>query len=165
MTFNRSIMPIRQLSTLTLPSVTLEKLQSVASSIRTGTTANTLLLTGSRSNSEAAAEAVAHDTGRTLLHIDLAGISSRYLGDTEKNLDRLFATTDPAQTILFFDEADALFGKRSELKDGHDRYANIEISSLLRRIESFGGLAILATSSAVESPTDKPPVHIIRLPD
>ena len=71
---------------------------------------------------------------------------SKYIGETEKNLRRLFDAAEDGGAILFFDEADALFGKRSEVKDSHDRYANIEINYLLQRMESFNGLAILATN-------------------
>ena len=71
---------------------------------------------------------------------------SKYIGETEKNLRRLFDAAEDGGTILFFDEADALFGKRSEVRDSHDRYANIEVNYLLQRMESFRGLAILATN-------------------
>src|SRR4029077_2282191 len=73
-------------------------------------------------------------------------VVSKYIGETEKNLRRLFDAAEDGGAILLFDEADALFGKRSEVKDSHDRYANIEIDYLLQRMESFGGLAILATN-------------------
>src|SRR4029077_2432129 len=73
-------------------------------------------------------------------------VVSKYIGETEKNLRRLFDAAEDGGAILFFDEADALFGKRSEVKDSHDRYANIEVSYLLQRMESYGGLAILATN-------------------
>jgi SpoVK/Ycf46/Vps4 family AAA+-type ATPase len=165
MNFSRSIKPTRPLSALTLSPQLRQNLESIANSISTSTpTSNTVLLTGTVSASTAAAEALAHETGRSLLRIDLGSVVSKYIGETEKNLDRIFASADPHQTILFFDEADALFGKRSEVKDAHNRYANLEISYLLQRIESFGGLAILAASSTVEPPLRRPPVHIIRLP-
>jgi len=73
-------------------------------------------------------------------------VVSKYIGETEKNLSRLFDAAEDGGTILFFDEADALFGRRTEVKDSHDRYANIETNYLLQRIESFRGLAILATN-------------------
>ncbi len=81
-----------------------------------------------------------------LYRIDLSAVVSKYIGETEKNLRRLFDAAEDGGAILFFDEADALFGKRSEVKDSHDRYANIEINYLLQRLESFGGLAILASN-------------------
>jgi SpoVK/Ycf46/Vps4 family AAA+-type ATPase len=73
-------------------------------------------------------------------------VVSKYIGETEKNLRRLFDAAEDGGAILFFDEADALFGKRSEVKDSHDRYANIEINYLLQRMEAYRGLAILATN-------------------
>ena len=73
---------------------------------------------------------------------------SKYIGETEKNLDRVFDAAEGANAVLFFDEADALFGKRSEVKDAHDRYANIEVDYLLQRMEEFEGVAILATNLA-----------------
>src|SRR5207244_7964094 len=80
-----------------------------------------------------------------LYRIDLSSVISKYIGETEKNLRRVFDAAEDGGAILFFDEADALFGKRSEVKDSHDRYANIEINYLLQRMESYRGLAILAT--------------------
>ena len=93
-----------------------------------------------------AAEVVARELGYDLFRIDLASIVSKYIGETEKNLDRVFAAAENANAVLFFDEAEALFGKRSEVKDAHDRYANIEIAYLLQKMEQFDGLAILATN-------------------
>ncbi|MGH2403083.1 MAG: ATP-binding protein, partial [bacterium] len=93
-----------------------------------------------------AAEILAHDLKLDLYRIDLAGVVSKYIGETEKNLRKVFDAAEQSGAILFFDEADALFGKRSEVKDSHDRYANIEISYLLQRMEDYRGLAILATN-------------------
>jgi ATPase family associated with various cellular activities (AAA) len=93
-----------------------------------------------------AAEVIANALHLNLYRIDLSAVVSKYIGETEKNLRRLFDAAEDGGAILFFDEADALFGKRSEVKDSHDRYANIEINYLLQRIESFRGLAILATN-------------------
>jgi SpoVK/Ycf46/Vps4 family AAA+-type ATPase len=93
-----------------------------------------------------AAEIVAAELGVDLYRINLAGVVSKYIGETEKNLDRIFDAADQANAILFFDEADALFGKRSEVRDSHDRYANIEISYLLQKMEQYTGVAILATN-------------------
>jgi SpoVK/Ycf46/Vps4 family AAA+-type ATPase len=81
-----------------------------------------------------------------LFRIDLSAVVSKYIGETEKNLRLLFDAAEDGGAILFFDEADALFGKRTEVKDSHDRYANIEINYLLQRMESYSGLAILATN-------------------
>ncbi len=93
-----------------------------------------------------AAEVLARELQLDLYRIDLASVVSKYIGETEKNLKRLFDTAEGGGAILLFDEADALFGKRSEVKDSHDRYANIETSYLLQRMESYRGLAILTTN-------------------
>ncbi len=93
-----------------------------------------------------AAEVLAKELRLDLYRIDLSQVVSKYIGETEKNLRRVFDAAEAGGVILFFDEADALFGKRSEVKDSHDRYANIEISYLLQRMEAFRGLAILATN-------------------
>jgi ATPase family associated with various cellular activities (AAA) len=93
-----------------------------------------------------AAEVLASLLDLPMYRIDLSQVVNKYIGETEKNLKRLFDLADVSDTILFFDEADALFGKRTEVKDAHDRYANLEISYLLERMERFKGLAILATN-------------------
>jgi hypothetical protein len=93
-----------------------------------------------------AAEVVAAELALPLYRIDLSQVVNKYVGETEKNLRLLFDAADASDLVLFFDEADALFGKRSEVKDAHDRYANLEISYLLERMERFKGLAILATN-------------------
>jgi ATPase family associated with various cellular activities (AAA)/Winged helix domain, variant len=93
-----------------------------------------------------AAEVLAGDLRLDLYRIDLSQVVNKYIGETEKNLSRVFDEAESGGAILFFDEADALFGKRSEVHDSHDRYANIEISYLLQRMESYLGLAILATN-------------------
>jgi SpoVK/Ycf46/Vps4 family AAA+-type ATPase len=93
-----------------------------------------------------AAEVLANELQLNLYRIDLSAVVSKYIGETEKNLRRLFDAAEEGGAILFFDEADALFGKRSEVKDSHDRYANIEINYLLQRMEGYRGLAVLATN-------------------
>jgi hypothetical protein len=93
-----------------------------------------------------AAEVLAQALRLDLYRIDLSGVVSKYIGETEKNLRRVFDAAEEGGAILFFDEADALFGKRSEVKDSHDRYANVEINYLLQRMESYRGLAVLATN-------------------
>jgi SpoVK/Ycf46/Vps4 family AAA+-type ATPase len=100
-----------------------------------------------------AAEVMAHHLSLDLYRIDLAGVVSKYIGETEKNLRCVFDAAERSGAILFFDEADALFGKRSEVRDSHDRYANIEVNYLLQRMENYRGLAILATNmkSALDS--------------
>ena len=93
-----------------------------------------------------AAEVIAGELQLNLYRIDLSQVVSKYIGETEKNLRKLFDAAEDGGSILFFDEADALFGKRSEVKDSHDRYANIEINYLLQRMDAYRGLAILATN-------------------
>ena len=93
-----------------------------------------------------AAEVVAGELGFDLYRIDLASVVSKYIGETEKNLDRVFSAAEGANAVLLFDEADALFGQRSEVTDAHDRYANVEIAYLLQRIEAYDGVAILTTN-------------------
>ncbi|HEX7130973.1 MAG TPA: ATP-binding protein, partial [Iamia sp.] len=89
---------------------------------------------------------VGKDTGRPVFRIDLSRVVSKYIGETEKNLARLFDKAEHKDWILFFDEADALFGKRTEIRDAHDKYANQEVAYLLQRIETHAGLVILATN-------------------
>ena len=89
---------------------------------------------------------IARDLGLDLYKIDLSAVVSKYIGETEKNLDRIFRAAQCSNAILFFDEADALFGKRSETKDAHDRYANIEVAYLLQKIEEYEGVVILASN-------------------
>jgi len=93
-----------------------------------------------------AAEVLANELQLDLYRIDLASLVSKYIGETEKNLRRVFDAAEASGAILLFDEADALFGKRSDVKDSHDRYANIEVSYLLQRMEVYRGLAILTTN-------------------
>ena len=93
-----------------------------------------------------AAEVLANELRLDLYRIDLSQVVSKYIGETEKNLRQVFDPAEDSGSILLFDEADALFGKRSEVKDSHDRYANIEISYLLQRMEAYRGLAILTTN-------------------
>jgi hypothetical protein len=93
-----------------------------------------------------AAEVLAHDLELDLYKVDLSGVVSKYVGETEKNLARIFEEAEASNAILFFDEADALFGKRTDISDAHDRYANIETSYLLQKMEAYEGVVILATN-------------------
>ncbi len=93
-----------------------------------------------------AAEVLARELDLDLFRIDLAAVVSKYIGETEKNLKRIFDAAEAGGAVLLFDEADALFGKRTEVKDSHDRYANIEVSYLLQRMEAYRGLAVLTTN-------------------
>ena len=95
-----------------------------------------------------AAEIVARELGLDLYRIDLSAVVSKWFGETEKNLRHIFDAAEQANVVLLFDEAEALFGKRTEVRDSHDRYANVEIAYLLQRLEAYDGLAILATNHA-----------------
>jgi SpoVK/Ycf46/Vps4 family AAA+-type ATPase len=93
-----------------------------------------------------AAEVIANELTLPLYRVDLASVVSKYIGETEKNLAQIFDEASSTSAVLFFDEADALFGKRSEVRDSHDRYANIEVSYLLQRMEDYDGIVILASN-------------------
>ncbi|MCR5777193.1 MAG: ATP-binding protein [Lachnospiraceae bacterium] len=93
-----------------------------------------------------AAECIAGSLGLPLYHVNLSQILDKYIGETEKKLDKIFEYAQVSNVLLFFDEADALFGKRSEVKDARDKYANAEVSYILARVERFSGAAILATN-------------------
>src|SRR5205823_4903551 len=114
----------------------------------------TALFTGpSGTGKTMAAEIIAGELRLDLYRIDLSQVVNKYIGETEKNLRRVFDAAEAGGAVLLFDEADALFGKRSEIRDSHDRYANLEISYLLQRMESYRGLAILTTN--MKSALDK----------
>jgi SpoVK/Ycf46/Vps4 family AAA+-type ATPase len=93
-----------------------------------------------------AAEVLARDLGLDLWRVDLSAVVSKYIGETEKNLGRVFDAAERSGAVLLFEEADALFGSRSEVKDSHDRYANLEVAYLLQRLEQHAGLTILTTN-------------------
>ncbi len=107
---------------------------------------NVLFFGPSGTGKTMAAQVMASELELDLFKIDLSRVVSKYIGETEKNLSKIFNEAETSNSILFFDEADALFGKRSEVRDAHDRYANIEISYLLQRMEEYGGIVILATN-------------------
>jgi SpoVK/Ycf46/Vps4 family AAA+-type ATPase len=107
---------------------------------------NTLFAGPSGTGKTMAAEIVAGELALDLYKIDLSTVVSKYIGETEKNLARIFAEAETSNAILFFDEADALFGKRSEIRDAHDRYANIEISYLLQKMEEYEGVVVLSSN-------------------
>jgi ATP-dependent 26S proteasome regulatory subunit len=121
-----------------------DELRPVVAAARAGRTS--VLLSSTHSAAALlAAHSLAAELGLDLYHVDVSRIVSKYVGETEKNLQRVFDAAD-AGGVLFFDEADPLFGKRSEVKDSHDRYANVVAGYLLQRVERFDGLAILATN-------------------
>jgi SpoVK/Ycf46/Vps4 family AAA+-type ATPase len=108
-----------------------------------------LLITGAdRSAAQQAAGSAAKQLGRTLYRVDLQAITNKYIGETEKNLERVFADAESSGAILYFDEADALFGSRSKVKDAHDRPANLDVGSLLQRLAEYRGLVIALLESA-----------------
>ncbi|MFD8800531.1 ATP-binding protein [Streptomyces atroolivaceus] len=117
-----------------------------AGTLRRGLGVTALFAGGSGTGKTLAAEVMAKELGLDLFVIDLSQVVSKYIGETEKNLRRVFDAAEQGGALLLFDEADALFGKRSEVKDSHDRYANLEVSYLLMRMEAYRGLAILTTN-------------------
>lgn len=133
--------PLR-LEDLALPADCVAQLRNVA----TRRAGPMILMVPSGPNGTHAAEALARTMGRQLICVDLSQVVSRSVEETEKNLDRLFAAAATSGAVLFFDEADSLFGKRSDVKDSHDRYANLEVGYLLQKIEAHGGIVALASS-------------------
>jgi hypothetical protein len=147
---------------LVLPPPTLAHLHEIAAAIRarhvvyadwgfstrvsTGSCLKVLFAGASGTGKTMAAGVIAREIGLELYRIDLSGVVSKYIGETEKNLDRIFEAARAGNAILFFDEADAIFGKRSEVKDAHDRYANIETAYLLQKLETHDGVVILASN-------------------
>jgi SpoVK/Ycf46/Vps4 family AAA+-type ATPase len=97
-----------------------------------------------------AAEVIARELRTGLYRVKLNQVVSKYIGETEKNLSRIFETAQKRGSVLFFDEADALLGKRSKVQDSHDRYANIEVGYLLSKVEAYRGLVILASNRKVD---------------
>jgi hypothetical protein len=118
----------------------------LAERFKRGSAVTALFAGASGTGKTLAAEVLASELDLDLYRIDLAGVVSKYIGETERNLRRVFDAAEEGGALLMFDEADALFGKRSEVKDSHDRYANIEVNYLLARIEDYRGVAILATN-------------------
>jgi hypothetical protein len=154
--------PTARWDDLVLPELQLETLRHLAAQVRyrlrvyeawgfSGKTRRglgvTALFTGdSGTGKTLAAEVLANELALDLYRIDLSAVVSKYIGETEKNLRKVFDAAEQGGSILLFDEADALFGKRGEVKDSHDRYANIEVGYLLQRMEAYEGLAILTTN-------------------
>lgn len=160
--FAKKISPKRVWNDLVLPKDTLAQLQEFCQQVRYRTRVYgdwgfgqklslgkgiIALFTGpSGTGKTLSAEILANELGLDLYKVDLSSVISKYIGETEKNLSRVFQDAEESNAILFFDEADALFGKRSEVKDAHDRYANIEINYLLQRVEEYEGVIILASN-------------------
>jgi AAA+ superfamily predicted ATPase len=158
----RKIVPRCELKDIVLPMLQKSQLREICNFVRyrgivygtwgfgkklsMGKGLNVLFAGPSGTGKTMAAEIIAHELGLDLYRIDLSQVVSKYIGETEKNLASIFDEAQTSNAILFFDEADALFGKRSEVKDAHDRYANIEIGYLLQKMEEYDGVAILATN-------------------
>ncbi len=158
----RKIEPHYTWEDIVLPEDTKNQLKEVAGNIKykgvvysdwgfdrklsTGKGLNVLFSGPSGTGKTMASEIIARETQLDIYKIDLSNVVSKYIGETEKNLSKIFKEAETSNAILFFDEADALFGKRSEVKDAHDRYANIEIGYLLQKMEEFDGVVILATN-------------------
>jgi hypothetical protein len=151
-TWNDIVLPAHQLAVLRELAVHVRRRGQVyerwgfAAKYRRGLGISALFAGPSGTGKTMAAEVLANDLRLDLFHIDLSQVVSKYIGETEKNLRRLFDAAEGGGSLLLFDEADALFGKRSEVNDSHDRYANIEVSYLLQRMEAYRGLAILTTN-------------------
>jgi ATP-dependent 26S proteasome regulatory subunit len=161
-TLARRIRPQYTWDDIVLPADRMEQLREICATLRfrpivyedwgfdehlsLGKGLNVLFAGPSGTGKTMAAEILAHQLGLELYKTDLSTIVSKYIGETEKNLSRIFAEAASSNAILFFDEADALFGKRSEIRDSHDRYANIEVNYLLQEMERYEGMAILATN-------------------
>ena len=159
----RRIVPRAGWDQLVLPAGQISQLQALVSAVRhrsrvldawgfaersaRGLGTTSLFAGASGTGKTLAAEVIAHDLDLDLLHVDLSQVMSKYIGETEKNLGAVFDAAEQGSAVLLFDEADILFGRRSEVKDSHDRYANLEIGYLLQRMEQFRGLAILTTNA------------------
>lgn len=158
----RKITPNYRWNDLVLPKEPLQQLRELANQVKyrhlvmnewgfagklsLGKGINALFAGQSGTGKTMAAEVIANELGLDLYKIDLSAVVSKYIGETEKNLNRIFNEAEHSNAILFFDEADALLGKRSEVKDAHDRYANIEIAYLLQKMEEYEGITILASN-------------------
>jgi SpoVK/Ycf46/Vps4 family AAA+-type ATPase len=159
---SQKIIPYYTWQDIVLPSDCLDQLREICNYVKyrslvydqwgfdqklsTGKGLNILFSGPSGTGKTMAAEIMANELGLDLYKIDLSTLVSKYIGETEKNLGRVFAEAESSNAILFFDEADALFGRRSEVRDSHDRYANIETSYLLQKMEEYEGVVILATN-------------------
>lgn len=159
-TLARRVRPTKTWSDLVLSETKIDQLRTIAARYRHADTVFdgwglaassgrgiVSLFTGpSGTGKTLAAEVIATSLELDMYRIDLSSVVSKYIGETEQNLEKLFAAASAGNSVLFFDEADSLFGKRSEVKDGRDRYANLEVSYLLQRLENYDGIVVLATN-------------------
>jgi SpoVK/Ycf46/Vps4 family AAA+-type ATPase len=135
-----------------LPLQQLQKIRDLASVLRAPSADSTriVLFAGPAINLKMpAAQALAHELQSSAYRVDLSGVASQYIGETEKNLAAIFTSAPDGQAILFFDEGDALFGKRSDVKDSHDRYENLEIGAFVQRASVYRGVIVLACKDCV----------------
>ncbi len=125
-----------------------QSLHTLASHVSENKGTRVLLLGANEGDKKEAAEIIARHFQRNLHTIDLRHVMSKYIGETEKNLAKIFSGADPRKLVLLFDEADALFGKRTEVRDAHDRYADPAMKYLLAQLASYTGVVILATNNS-----------------
>ncbi len=158
----QKVEPFYRWEDLVLPAKVIQQLQEICAAVKyrhvvyrdwgferklaLGRGLNVLFSGASGTGKTMSAQVIARDLQLDLYKIDLSAVVSKYIGETEKNLSRIFAAAQTSGAILFFDEADALFGKRSEVKDAHDRYANVETAYLLQKMEEYEGIVMLATN-------------------
>jgi AAA+ superfamily predicted ATPase len=159
LSFLTKIVPKHEWSDLVLPAENVRRLKEISNFVRKSKALKARVPTQQFGRGLAVLFAGEYDIGKTVAveifsrdlgleayRIDLSKVVSKYIGETEKNLDRIFAAAEESDAILFFDEADALFGKRSEVKDSHDRYANLAINYLLRKIEGQSRVVVIAAN-------------------
>jgi SpoVK/Ycf46/Vps4 family AAA+-type ATPase len=138
----------KEWGTLQVPSDTLHQIRKIVRGIRKNKSGYRALFCGPQGSGKTlAASLLGKETGNEVYRIDLSMVISKYIEETEKNLSKVFSQAENKNWILYFDEADDLFGKRSDIHDAHDNYANQEVAFLLRRIESYNGLVIVAINS------------------
>src|SRR5688572_7953602 len=162
----RHIKPAATWEQLSASRGTVAELKKLTSDVSPGTNTVMLFAGASGTGKTLAAEVIAKELNLDLMRVDLSAVVSKYIGETEKNLASVFAAAEQANAVLLFDEADALFGKRTDIKDSHDRYANQEVGFLLQRMETYSGIAILATNlkENIDAPFLRRFRHIIDFP-
>jgi SpoVK/Ycf46/Vps4 family AAA+-type ATPase len=162
----RHVKPAATWEQLSASRGTVVELKKLTSDIGPDTNSVMLFAGATGTGKTLAAEAIANELGLDLMRVDLSAVVSKYIGETEKNLASVFAAAEQADAVLLFDEADALFGKRTDVKDSHDRYANMEVSYLLQHMETYSGIAILATNRKenIDAPFLRRFQHVIDFP-
>ncbi len=145
---------------------TVAELKKLTSDVSPDTNSVMLFAGASGTGKTLAAEVIARELSLDLMRVDLSAVVSKYIGETEKNLASVFAAAEEANAVLLLDEADALFGKRTDVKDSHDRYANMEVSYLLQHMEAYSGIAILATNRKenIDAPFLRRFQHVVEFP-